>query len=315
MEIQHINLLCSPENYSMHAYYQYILTSPHLVLVAIDNNKVVGYVLAELTSELYDLDKNNDKIIPVHHGGYSNDCCDSINHVVDDDDDDNNNNNNNNWNDVYQNNHAFDTSLLNNGDNNNNNHHHHHYIPTIHQLTFQSESTMTDSMNQCIEITTIYPIIQSTTISTTTTLQQSTTINDKTDEMIDKMGINKTTNQTVAIIAETTATTDEITTNEITTDEITTIPIRKTDPSIAYIASIAVLRPYRKRGIATQLMKTIQQQLIDIYQVKKIELDVYAANYPAIRLYSGLGYVLETFEKDFYAGGVDGCCFQLIVVD
>lgn len=49
--MQATNLLCLPENYNMRFYYYHLLLWPHLLLVAEDNGKVIGYVLGKLSDE------------------------------------------------------------------------------------------------------------------------------------------------------------------------------------------------------------------------------------------------------------------------
>ena len=49
--MQECNLLCLPENYQMKYYFYHLLTWPQLSYVAVDNNKVVGYVLAKMDED------------------------------------------------------------------------------------------------------------------------------------------------------------------------------------------------------------------------------------------------------------------------
>lgn len=43
--------MCLPENYNMRYYYYHILSWPHLLMVAEDAGKVVGYVLAKMADD------------------------------------------------------------------------------------------------------------------------------------------------------------------------------------------------------------------------------------------------------------------------
>lgn len=49
--MQHCNLMCLPENYNMRYYYYHILSWPHLLMVAEDSGKIVGYVLAKMAED------------------------------------------------------------------------------------------------------------------------------------------------------------------------------------------------------------------------------------------------------------------------
>jgi len=51
IEMQHCNLLCLPENYQMRYYLYHAASWPHLLMVAEDCGKIVGYVLAKMDDE------------------------------------------------------------------------------------------------------------------------------------------------------------------------------------------------------------------------------------------------------------------------
>ncbi len=49
LKMQHANLLCLPENYSLRYYYYHIMSWPELLQVAEDyEGKIVGYVLSKM---------------------------------------------------------------------------------------------------------------------------------------------------------------------------------------------------------------------------------------------------------------------------
>jgi peptide alpha-N-acetyltransferase len=48
MEMQTTNLLNLPENYQMKYYFYHKLTWPQLSFVAVENDKIIGYVLAKM---------------------------------------------------------------------------------------------------------------------------------------------------------------------------------------------------------------------------------------------------------------------------
>ena len=72
----------------------------------------------------------------------------------------------------------------------------------------------------------------------------------------------------------------------------------------AYINNIAVLKDFRKKGIA----KTIVNQLIDICKLKNCEfitLEVRESNFPAISLYEKQGFEKITIRKNYYSNPVE----------
>jgi peptide alpha-N-acetyltransferase len=54
--MQHCNLLCLPENYNFKYYLYHIIAWPHLLYVADDGGKIVGYVLGKMNDEDDDKD-------------------------------------------------------------------------------------------------------------------------------------------------------------------------------------------------------------------------------------------------------------------
>lgn len=51
VEMQNCNLFCLPENYQMKYYLYHILSWPQLLMVAEDQGKIVGYVLAKMEED------------------------------------------------------------------------------------------------------------------------------------------------------------------------------------------------------------------------------------------------------------------------
>ncbi len=49
--IQNCNLWCLPENYTFKYYFYHYLSWPQLIYIAVDGEKVVGYVLSKLEEE------------------------------------------------------------------------------------------------------------------------------------------------------------------------------------------------------------------------------------------------------------------------
>ncbi len=72
-----------------------------------------------------------------------------------------------------------------------------------------------------------------------------------------------------------------------------------------HIISIAVLPEYRRRGIATSLMKAAMESLKKVYGCSEVYLEVRVSNTPAIRLYEKLGFKVIRVIKFYYADGED----------
>jgi len=77
-------------------------------------------------------------------------------------------------------------------------------------------------------------------------------------------------------------------------------------PKHGHITSLSVLRTYRKRGIATALMRRSQQEMNDVFQAEYVSLHVRKSNEAAYHLYSvTLAYEVHDVEKGYYADGED----------
>ena len=77
-------------------------------------------------------------------------------------------------------------------------------------------------------------------------------------------------------------------------------------PRHGHITSLSVLRTYRKRGIATALMRRSQQEMADVFDAAYVSLHVRKSNRAAYHLYSvTLAYQVNDVEKGYYADGED----------
>jgi N-alpha-acetyltransferase 10/11 len=77
-------------------------------------------------------------------------------------------------------------------------------------------------------------------------------------------------------------------------------------PRHGHITSLSVLRTYRKRGIATALMRRSQQEMADVFDAYYVSLHVRKSNRAAYHLYSvTLAYEVNDVEKGYYADGED----------
>ncbi|TFJ88525.1 hypothetical protein NSK_000099 [Nannochloropsis salina CCMP1776] len=73
-----------------------------------------------------------------------------------------------------------------------------------------------------------------------------------------------------------------------------------------HITSLAVLRTYRKCGIATRLMQASQRCMAETFEAQYVSLHVRKSNSAAIHLYTKtLGYEIHDEEKAYYADGED----------
>lgn len=80
----------------------------------------------------------------------------------------------------------------------------------------------------------------------------------------------------------------------------------KYEPRHGHITSLSVLRTYRKRGIATALMRRSQQEMADVFDAAYVSLHVRKSNRAAYHLYSvTLAYQVNDVEKGYYADGED----------
>jgi N-alpha-acetyltransferase 10/11 len=77
-------------------------------------------------------------------------------------------------------------------------------------------------------------------------------------------------------------------------------------PKHGHITSLSVLRTYRKRGIATALMRQSQNEMKNVFNAEYVSLHVRKSNKAAYHLYSvTLQYEVHDVEKGYYADGED----------
>lgn len=75
------------------------------------------------------------------------------------------------------------------------------------------------------------------------------------------------------------------------------------------IASIAVLRRLRGRGIGAQLLEECENVFM-AHGLSRFSLEVETNNEPAISLYNTRGYETKGVISDFYAPGRDAYCME-----
>ena len=77
----------------------------------------------------------------------------------------------------------------------------------------------------------------------------------------------------------------------------------------AWIATLAVLPAYRKKGIASTLLSLCEDQV----KLKRIKLSVRESNIAAIQLYKKYEYSHVDTWKKYYRGGDDALVFEKIL--
>jgi ribosomal protein S18 acetylase RimI-like enzyme len=84
-------------------------------------------------------------------------------------------------------------------------------------------------------------------------------------------------------------------------------------PAHGHITSLAVLRTYRKCGIATQLMRQAHARMQESFGAHYCSLHVRYTNHAAYHLYSQtLGYKIDEVEKGYYADGEDAYSMKCV---
>mmetsp|Transcript_82532 Transcript_82532/g.220591 ORF Transcript_82532/g.220591 Transcript_82532/m.220591 type:complete len:183 (-) Transcript_82532:41-589(-) len=75
----------------------------------------------------------------------------------------------------------------------------------------------------------------------------------------------------------------------------------ETNTSDGHITSIAVLRPFRKLGLATKLMQAAQKAMVECFGAKRVSLHVRVSNRAALGLYRrSLGFEVVSREHRYY---------------
>ena len=73
-----------------------------------------------------------------------------------------------------------------------------------------------------------------------------------------------------------------------------------------HITSISIMRPYRKQGIATKLLKLIHKAINSLYDIKFVTLHTRFSNKAAVNLYlKAFGYEVVKIHKEYYGDGED----------
>jgi ribosomal-protein-alanine N-acetyltransferase len=78
----------------------------------------------------------------------------------------------------------------------------------------------------------------------------------------------------------------------------------------AHIASIAVLKDYRRRGVGRSLMSELIKSL-KLRRIRTVSLEVRKSNTSAIRFYEGLGFERMGVMLSYYEDGEDAVAFSM----
>ena len=84
------------------------------------------------------------------------------------------------------------------------------------------------------------------------------------------------------------------------------------EPLHGHVTSLAVLRTYRRCGVATALMRQAHSRMVEAFNCEYCALHVRYTNRAAFHLYSQtLGYTINEVEKGYYADGEDAYAMRL----
>jgi ribosomal-protein-alanine N-acetyltransferase len=78
----------------------------------------------------------------------------------------------------------------------------------------------------------------------------------------------------------------------------------------AHVASIAVLKDYRRRGVGRALMSELIKSL-KLHHIRTVSLEVRNSNTSAIRFYEGLGFERVGVMPSYYEDGEDAVAFSM----
>jgi ribosomal protein S18 acetylase RimI-like enzyme len=81
---------------------------------------------------------------------------------------------------------------------------------------------------------------------------------------------------------------------------------------VAYIMTITVLKPYRRYGIGSQLLKKSVEDFCKSKEFKKMTLHVQKGNDSAMEFYKKHGFIVKEELKDYYTDLTPADCFVLI---
>ena len=84
------------------------------------------------------------------------------------------------------------------------------------------------------------------------------------------------------------------------------------DRKECYIMTITVLKPYRRYGIASQLLKQAIQDCMVARDVRRMVLHVQSNNEQALEFYKKHGFVVESHLENYYTDLTPSDCYFLV---
>jgi ribosomal-protein-alanine N-acetyltransferase len=75
---------------------------------------------------------------------------------------------------------------------------------------------------------------------------------------------------------------------------------------LAWISTLGVLPEFRRRGLGSQLLRTVEEQI----PVSRVRLSVRASNQPALQMYKSFGYRQHSVWKRYYSDGEDALVLE-----
>jgi N-alpha-acetyltransferase 10/11 len=88
------------------------------------------------------------------------------------------------------------------------------------------------------------------------------------------------------------------------------------DDTHGHITSVAVMRGYRKLGLAAKMMLKSSQVMVEVFDARYVSLHVRRSNRAAFALYNRtLGYEITEVEEGYYADGEDAFAMKMDLTD
>jgi ribosomal protein S18 acetylase RimI-like enzyme len=88
------------------------------------------------------------------------------------------------------------------------------------------------------------------------------------------------------------------------------------DDPHGHITSLAVMRTYRRLGLAEKLMRQSKRAMAETFKASYVSLHVRKSNKAALHLYRDtLNFSVYEIEKKYYADGEDAYCMKKVLLE